>query len=53
MPMLFGSNAQISDFAPDAVNARVTSSDVPEPATLALFGLGFLGLLFSRKKWKV
>ena len=48
-----GSNAQISDHARDAVNARVTSSNVPEPAMPALFGFSFTTLLFARKRMKV
>ena len=35
---------------PDIGNYLVRST-VPEPATLALFGLGLAGLGFSRRKW--
>ena len=45
------SNSQISDFAPDNMNARVTVTSVPEPATFALLGLGIAGLLLARKKF--
>ena len=45
-----GSNSQISDFAPDKMNVKVTATSVPEPATFALLGLGFAGLLLARKK---
>lgn len=49
-----GLNAQISDFAPneaagaiDAANAPVT---VPEPSTMALFGIGALAIARRRQK---
>lgn len=47
-----GSNSQISDFAPDSANARVTVVNVPEPTTFALLGLGFVGLLCVRKDFR-
>jgi PEP-CTERM motif len=45
-----GNNAQISDFAPDNSNVRVTVSAVPEPATLALILLGCLGFAATRRE---
>ena len=44
----------ISDFAPDNSNALVTTSAVPEPSTISLFGMAVCGILgvfrFRRKK---
>ncbi len=48
-----GNNAQISDFAPDAAagatNAANAAVTVPEPSSLALFGIGALAL--ARRRW--
>jgi hypothetical protein len=45
-----GNDNQISDFAPDNSNVRVTVASVPEPGTVALFSLGAIGLLFLRRR---
>lgn len=44
-----GNDNQISDFAPDNSNVRVSVVSVPEPATLPLFGLGAVGLIMMRR----
>ena len=36
----------------DNVNYSATSSAVPEPASLAMWGLGAIGLIFARRKRK-
>jgi hypothetical protein len=43
-----GNDNQISDFAPDNSNVRVTAATVPEPGTFALLGLGALGFSLLR-----
>jgi hypothetical protein len=45
-----GNDNQISDFAPDNSNVRVTVASVPEPGTVALFGLGAVGLMAMRRR---
>jgi hypothetical protein len=49
-----GNDNQISDFAPDNSNVRVTTTAaaaaVPEPGTVALFGLGAVGLMTMRRR---
>lgn len=45
-----GNDNQISDFAPDNSNVRVTVASVPEPSTIALFSLGALGFLLMRRR---
>jgi hypothetical protein len=45
-----GNDNQISDFAPDNANVRVTGAAVPEPATAALLGLGALALMTTRRR---
>jgi hypothetical protein len=45
-----GIDSQISDFAPDNSNVRVTVAAVPEPGTVALFGLGAVGLMAIRRR---
>lgn len=37
-------------FTLDTLSAEVTANDVPEPASLALFGLGALGFAVSRRR---
>jgi hypothetical protein len=46
-----GNDNQISDFAPDNSNIRVTVATVPEPGTVALFGLGAMGLMAIRRRY--
>lgn len=46
-----GNDNQISDFAPDNFNVRVTVAAVPEPGTVALFGLGAVGLMAIRRRY--
>jgi hypothetical protein len=45
-----GNNNQISDFAPDNSNVRVTLAAVPEPGMAALFGIGAIGLMTLRRR---
>lgn len=45
-----GNDNQISDFAPDNSNVRVTVASVPEPSTVALFSLGAIGFLLMRRR---
>jgi hypothetical protein len=40
-------NSQIADFAPDNSNFGVS---VPEPASLALLGVGMVGLITTRRR---
>ena len=47
-----GNDTQISDFAPDNSNVRVTVTAVPEPGTVALFGLGAVGLMAMRRRYE-
>jgi len=44
---------QISDFAPDNSDARVTVAAVPEPATIALLGLGCLSIIVIRRQGRM
>ena len=46
-----GNDNQISDFAPDNSNVRVTVAAIPEPGTVALFGLGALWLITMRRRY--
>ena len=43
-----GNNNQIADFAPDNSNLAVTA--VPEPVSLAMLGVGLLGLAHLRRR---
>ena len=43
-----GNNVQVSDFAPDA--SVFTATQVPEPASLALLGVGMVGAAFGRRR---
>jgi hypothetical protein len=45
-----GNDNQISDFAPDNSNVRVTSAAVPEPATAGMMLLGCLAYLAARRR---
>jgi hypothetical protein len=45
-----GNDNQISDFAPNNSNVRVTVASVPEPGTIALLGLGAVGLIAMRRR---
>jgi hypothetical protein len=47
-----GNDNQISDFAPDNSNVRVTVNAVPEPASTAMFMAGCLGYLAARWRSK-
>jgi hypothetical protein len=45
-----GNDNQISDFAPDNSNVRVTVSAVPEPTSLAMWLAGCIGLSVAMRR---
>jgi hypothetical protein len=45
-----GFNSDRAQFGIDNINLTAAAADVPEPATLAMLGLGFAGLLGARRR---